>query len=97
MLCRDKGVYWYFITCISPEIHSDSVIFFTKVLSPRTQVDILFQPLIFLAAILLEGNSQMRCKGLNTYAVLLPYITTTSIIMKRKKKAAVVKMRMIKN
>ena len=39
----------------------------------------------------------MRCKGLNTYAVLSPYITPTSIIMKRKKKAAVVKMTMIKN
>ena len=94
--CRGKKVHWDFTTFISPEIYSDIVIFFTKVLHPRPQVDIMFQPLNLWATILLEINPQMGCKGVNTYAVLSPYITPTYIITKRNKKASRVKTRMIK-
>ena len=38
-----------------------------------------------------------KCKGENTYAILLPYINTISILMKRNEREDRVNMSMIKN
>ena len=94
MLCRGKEFYWDFTTFVPPEINLNGVILFTKGLSPSPQFDMLFQPLIGLALIILARNSKMGCKVRNNYSILSPYITPTSVLMKRKKKAARVKMSM---
>ena len=81
LLFIGKADYWDLTTFISPEIHYNSVILFTKRLFPSLQVDMLFQSLIFLAKMLLARNSQMGCKGERTYAVLSPYVTSAFILV----------------
>ena len=50
----------------------------------------IFSTIDFFATMILARNSQMRCKGGNTHAVLSPYMTPTYILMsnnnKKKKK-----------